>query len=131
MTRLTSAATDDLHLEIFQLLQSKFQRQPADAKGQQHKAGDAFRRPAGARVQTGRTEHQQQHRRQDVKRTQNEAQGAAEAADNFVRVGLLQVRIQHPQSNGETVERKRHDRDHRAKKQHAVPGCFEQIAGQQ
>ena len=117
-------------LKIFQPLQSEFQRQPADQKREQQEGDDAFDRPVHAPVQAQRAEDQQRDGRENVERTQHEAQGAAEAADDLARVGLLQVGIQHAEADGDAVERERHHGDDRAEKRHAVPRHLQQVTRQ-
>ena len=67
---------------------------------------------------------QQRERREDIKETQHKAERAAEAADDFARVGFLQIRIQNAEADGEAVEREGHHGDDRAEKYDVVPGIF-------
>ena len=62
--------------------------QPADEKRHHRKRHDAGKRQRNIAVQTAAAGNEQGERGDNVNGTEHETEGAAEAADNLVRIGL-------------------------------------------
>ena len=82
------------------------------------------------RMEAAAAKHEQGKRGNDIDGTQDEAEGAAEAADDFVGVGFLEVRVEHAQADGEAVQGESHDRYHGREEGDIRPDHVQQIAGE-
>lgn len=77
-----------------------------------------------------RREGEEQHGGKDVEKAEDEAERAAEAADDFAGVFLLEIWVESAESDGEAVEGESHERDDGGEVQGAGPGHFEHVTGE-
>jgi hypothetical protein len=120
----------NLELEILQSPQSDLERDPADEAGEDREANDTGEYPDLIRVQAGGAKPKQEDGHQNIKKAQDKAECAAKSTDDFGRVNLFEVGVEHAKADRQAVQGEGHDGDDGRKKRDAVPRHFEEISGQ-